>query len=85
MKAALFIAAGLSAMVAGVASGAAPDTDAKQKDDSTRVICRNIHEVGSRLASHRICMTSAQWAEQRRLQRMDTERTQSQQSVRSGQ
>lgn len=76
MKTALFIVAGLSAMIAGVAASAAPDTNNKQKDDPNRMICRTIHEVGSRLASHRICMTATQWAEQRRQQRRDVERQQ---------
>jgi hypothetical protein len=83
MKAALILVAGLSAAVAGVASGTPPET--KQKAESSRMICRNIREIGSRIASHRVCMTSAQWAEQRRMQRMDIERSQSQQSVPNGQ
>jgi hypothetical protein len=36
-----------------------------------RVICKDIGEIGSRLASKRICMTAQQWEEQERRDRED--------------
>lgn len=41
-----------------------------------RVICRSVEEIGSRLSAKRVCMTSAQWAEQRRLQAAEVEEMQ---------
>jgi hypothetical protein len=83
--------AGLAALVAtsnAVAQQSAATDSANSGDqgnrDSERVICRRIQEVGSRLASRRVCMTAAQWSEQRRLERMDLERSQAQQSVPRG-
>jgi predicted Fe-S protein YdhL (DUF1289 family) len=42
----------------------------------TDTICRTINETGSRLGSKRICLTRAEWAEQKRTQRQDLERAQ---------
>jgi hypothetical protein len=81
-----FVAVAALATAAAAAGAVAQQPDQpKGTPDTDRVIRRNIAEIGSRIASHRVCMTAAQWAEQRRLQRMDTEHTQSQQSVRGGQ
>jgi hypothetical protein len=35
--------------------------NASQSKAKTRVICRDEGEIGSRLASHRICLTDDQW------------------------
>jgi hypothetical protein len=37
---------------------------AKNKSANSRVICQDIREAGSRLASQRICMTAEQWKQQ---------------------
>lgn len=39
-------------------------------------ICQPVAQTGSRLSRARVCMTRAQWAEQRRLTRQNTERVQ---------
>lgn len=44
-----------------------------RNDDPNRIVCRNITEIGSRLARRRICQTQAQWDEQQRLTRAETE------------
>jgi hypothetical protein len=31
-----------------------------------KLVCRDVGEVGSRLVSHRVCMTKDQWAQQER-------------------
>lgn len=46
-----------------------------------RQICRRVEETGSRLKAKRICMTQAQWDEQRRQDRQLIERSQSQTRV----
>jgi len=73
-----FVAVAALATVAAATAGAVAQQPAQPKGTSAsdRVICRNIHEVGSRIASHRLCMTATQWAEQRRQQRQDVERQQ---------
>jgi hypothetical protein len=46
---------------------AAPTNAAKpaqaKSDDPNRVICETEQQIGSRLASKRICMTASQWME----------------------
>jgi hypothetical protein len=51
---------------------------AKDAHDPNEVVCEMQEETGSRLASQRVCMTRAQWAEQRRLNRMDIDKLQTQ-------
>lgn len=46
------------------------------KNDPNRVICEKVEQIGSRLATKRICMTAAQWAEKRRMDREDLESSQ---------
>lgn len=43
-----------------------------------KVICRHQRETGSRLASKRVCMTEAQWANTTRDQRQEVEKIQAQ-------
>lgn len=60
-----------------VAVPAAPvpaTTNAAAKPD--KIICRRIEELGSRLKANKVCMTSSEWAEQRRLDRMNVDRAQ---------
>ena len=49
--------------------------------DPNQMICEKEQETGSRLASKRVCMTRSQWAEQRRLDRQDVDRAQTQKSM----
>ncbi|MDQ0248153.1 hypothetical protein J2W22_000200 [Sphingomonas kyeonggiensis] len=44
--------------------------------DPNEVICRKEPTLGSRLQFHKTCMTRAQWAEQRMLDRQNIERAQ---------
>ena len=50
-----------------------PDTNVK---DPNKPICERVETTGTRLGGKRVCMTAAQWAEQRREQREDLERVQ---------
>lgn len=49
---------------------------AEKAKDPNRKICEKIEKIGSRLAVVRVCMTAAQWEEQRREQREHVERVQ---------
>lgn len=49
--------------------------------DANRLICEKESETGSRLASHKICKTKAQWDDIRRDQRGETEHVQMQRSM----
>lgn len=44
--------------------------------DPNQIICEKIEEIGSRLSVKRVCMSRAQWAEQRRLNRSEIEHAQ---------
>ena len=37
--------------------------------DPNRMVCEKVEDIGSRLSAHKVCMTSAEWTEQRRLDR----------------
>jgi hypothetical protein len=42
---------------------------AAKPNAADRVICKDIEEIGSRLARKRICMTALQWKEQQEMDR----------------
>ena len=58
---------------------------AKKTLDPNQVVCEKQEETGSRLATKRVCMTRSQWAEQRRLDRQDVDKAQTQKSMNSPQ
>ncbi|KRB82613.1 hypothetical protein ASE00_11270 [Sphingomonas sp. Root710] len=41
-----------------------------------KLICRKQEQLGSRLRSNKVCMTQSEWAEQRRQDRMNVDRSQ---------
>jgi len=51
---------------------------AKSGVDPTEVLCEKVEVIGTRLASNRVCMTRAQWAEQKRLNRLEVDQVQQQ-------
>jgi hypothetical protein len=59
------------AACAGAANAAPPP--AGDKGDGSKMICRTVQEIGSRLSSKRICLTRDQWREQKASQRQDLE------------
>jgi hypothetical protein len=59
---------------AGASSTAAKGK--KPRTDPNEVVCRKEEVLGSRLQSHKICMTRSEWAEANRQQRADVERRQ---------
>ena len=72
-----FSFAGKAAREPGVAQ-AAVQPGAVKTPDQNEVVCEKVEVLGSRLSSARTCMTRAQWAEQKRLNRQDIEKVQTQ-------
>lgn len=54
---------------------------AKPARDPNEIVCERQQELGSRLASQRVCKTRAEWAEERRAQRMDVDKAQMQRDL----
>ena len=48
----------------------------KRTPDPNQVICEKQQDTSSRLVTKRVCMTRSQWAEQRRLDRQEIEKLQ---------
>jgi hypothetical protein len=48
----------------------------QSSEDPTELVCRTVYETGSRLRKNRVCMTRAQWADQKRQDRMLIEQSQ---------
>lgn len=70
----VFSFAGDNARDPGVAR---PNTAvASAAGDPSQTICEKVEEIGTRLASKRVCMTRAEWAEQRRRNREEVEKAQ---------
>ncbi|MDH7974317.1 hypothetical protein QH494_19180 [Sphingomonas sp. AR_OL41] len=61
----------------------ASDRPAKARDPN-QIVCENQEVLGSRLATRRVCMTRAQWAEHERDDRATVNRSQTQLCVASG-
>lgn len=49
--------------------------------DPNEVVCEKQQDISSRLVMNRVCQTRAQWAEQRRLDRQDIEKIQTQRDL----
>ena len=60
-----------------VATSATAQEDPKRKArDPNEVVCKKEEVLGSRLQTRKVCMTRAEWAEQRQLDRQNVERSQ---------
>lgn len=59
----------------------AQEQGAKTARDPNEIICERQQELGSRIASARVCKTRAEWAEERRTQRMDVDKAQIQRDL----
>lgn len=73
-----FTFAGKSALDPAVPSaGHQQQKVAGKTPDPNEIVCEKIEEIGTRLASDRTCMSRAQWAEQKRMNRhyLDREQT----------
>ena len=57
-------------------AGAAAATSQKAADNANEVVCERQAVTGSRVASRRICMTRAQWADLKLQDRQEVEKAQ---------
>jgi hypothetical protein len=57
---------------------AQPGAPAASKDDPNRIVCEKEEVIGSRLAAKKICLTAAQWQEQKARHREQLEKFQQQ-------
>jgi invasion protein IalB len=73
---ALALALPLSAPALAQAASQQQQPNAKKAPDPNQVVCEKQQEIGSRLATDRVCMTRAQWAEQKRNDRDAIEKAQ---------
>ena len=48
----------------------------KKRGDPNEVVCEKTEIIGSRLGSKKVCKTRAEWAEQRRVDRMEIDKAQ---------
>ena len=55
--------------------------NAKPARDPNEIVCERQKEIGSRLASTKVCKTRAQWAEDQRADRMVIEKVQTQRDL----
>ena len=71
--------AALAAMVSAVPAmaGDISGTPAKGRDPN-QVVCEKQEVLGSRLGTRKVCMTRSEWAERRRLDRIDIDKAQTQ-------
>ena len=76
----------LTVMLSAAAITSALPSAAKDRKprDPNEMVCENEEVLGSRLATRRICMTRAQWAEKRRDDRAAIDRSQTQKCVAMG-
>ena len=68
------VLAGLALPSAAIAASDPPA--GKPPRDPNEVVCEKQEVLGSRLSTKRVCMTRAQWQEQRMQDRMDLDRAQ---------
>lgn len=57
---------GVALLVGGVPALAQPNAEPAKGKDPNRKICEKVEEIGSLIASRRVCMTARQWENQRR-------------------
>lgn len=61
---------------ASAQSTEAPAAKAPKARNMDEVVCEKTEVIGSRLATKKVCMTRAQWAERRRADQQEIERAQ---------
>jgi len=76
-----FTFTGKSARDPGVVQVAA-QPGAVKGSNPDEILCEKVEVIGTRLASNRVCMTRAQWAEQKRLTRQEIDKVQTQRGCR---
>ena len=56
-------------------------TSSNPARDPNEIVCERQQEMGSRIATQRVCKTRAEWAEERRSNRMDVDKAQMQRDL----
>jgi hypothetical protein len=77
MKKIVFLTALLASSGALAQTPSSGSTANESGLDPNETVCRRVTDTGSRLGHARVCMTRAQWAEQRRTTRETVDRAQS--------
>jgi hypothetical protein len=62
--------------MATVPAFAEDNASSKSKRDPNEIVCQKTEVLGSRLATKKVCLTRGEWAERRRLERMEVDRVQ---------
>jgi hypothetical protein len=82
---AITLLVGSAVSASAFAQGAQPaqtqQQTAKPAKDPNEIVCEKQTQLGSRLATQRVCKTRAQWAEERLLSRQDVEKAQMQRDL----
>lgn len=73
-----FLALGAAMAIVSAVPAVAQQDDkpASKQKDPNQVVCEKVEELGTRLSAKKVCMTRSEWAERRRQDRMDIDRTQ---------
>lgn len=79
--AALILGTGISAPAFAQAAQPTQQATTKPAKDPNEVVCERQEEIGTRLGSQKICKTRAEWAEERRSNRQDVEKIQTQRDL----
>ena len=81
----LFAAAGLFLLTTGapalaepVAGTAPAPTTKADESDATKMVCRRIESIGTRLGSKKVCRSQGDWDAEQAANRQDLERSQTQ-------
>lgn len=81
MSASAFVVTSLASAPAFAQAQPQQQQSAKKALDPNEVVCEKEEETGSRLSSHKVCMTRSQWAEQRRVDRAEIDKAQTQRDL----
>jgi hypothetical protein len=80
--AAAIVAASLLSLVA--TTSAAQESAKPKARDPNQIVCKKEEVLGSRLQTRKVCMTRAEWAEQRQVDRHTVEQSQTNTCQRQG-
>lgn len=68
--------AAAAAMLSAVPAWAVGDDTKKVAKDPNEVVCEKQEVLGSRVATKKVCMTRAEWAERKRVERLEIDKAQ---------
>ena len=68
--------AAAAAMFSAMPAWAGDDDTKKVTKDPNEVVCEKQEVLGSRVATKKVCMTRAEWAERKRLERQEIDKAQ---------